>query len=256
MKVTAGAATAPVSKSKHSATPSKLRGATYNCKIGRDPQKVARWVGAFAHHHKLDFIQLQEISTYDQALRKIPGYHLITFPGSKDHGETGILVRDGLASTKGASLQATEGWTNVRGGKAQPRAATTVRIAGWLKLVSLHAPPGIDWKNGHAVGPEQRVKAYGSLMKKVLGAADRLEKNHPERGLLIAGDWNEGAATGGKWSPSWLAAQADLKKHANGRIDWAMSRGLKFSDMKVGPSGGSDHRIVMYTVERPAKQKP
>lgn len=237
-------------------TPSELKGATYNCKIGRKPAAVAKWLGDFAKAKKLDFVQLQEISGYHDALEKIPGYRLITFPKSKDHGETGVLVRDDI-ETKGArSLQSKIGWTNVRGGVAQPRAATSVRLAGWLRVVSVHAPPGIDWKNGQAVGPSQRIRSYGSLTEKLLGHSKRQAERNPDQGMIIGGDWNEGASTGGKWSPSWLAANGGFRKHRTGGIDWEMARGARVSDVKRGPDGGSDHHIVTFTVRRPAsKQK-
>lgn len=229
-------------------TPTTMRGGTYNCEIGRDPEKVAKFVEHAARSQNLDFLQLQEISGYHRALEKIPGYHLVTFPGSKDHGETGVLVKDDLKAQLPRSLQSDEGWTNVRGGVAQPRAATKVTLGGWLDVVSLHAPPGIDWKNGHAVGPEQRIKSYGSLMEKLRDAArTAIAKG---RAVLLGGDWNEGARTGGKWSPSWLASQAGLHKDATGRIDWEMSHGARVTDMRVRDSGGSDHRLVTFTVSK------
>lgn len=245
----------PVEDAPGSQTPSKLKGASYNCKIHRNPATVAKSLGEFARKQNLDFIQLQEISGYHKALEKIPGYKLITFPRSKDHGETGVLVRNEIEAKQAWSVQSTEGWTNVRGGVAQPRAATTVRLAGWLRVVSVHAPPGIDWKNGQAVGPEQRIKSYGSLTQKILDLAQRQAEKHPDQGLLVGGDWNEGARTGGKWSPSWLAANGGMKKHATGGIDWEMSRGAKVSNVKVGPNLGSDHRIVTFTVEQPRARK-
>lgn len=226
-----------------SATPKTMKGGTYNAEIGRDPKHVANVVRGFLENQNLDFLQLQEISGYHRELERIPGYKLITFPGSKDRGETGVLVRDSIEAKFPRSHQADSGWTNVRGGKAQPRAATSVRIAGWLRVASVHAPPGIDWVNGRPVGAPARVKSYQSLMQKLLKQANR-----NDTALLIGGDWNEGARTGGPGSPSWLAAQAGLTKHANHSIDWEMSRGLRLQYLKPGPDGGSDHRLRTFTV--------
>lgn len=191
-------------------SPKTLKGASYNCRIGRNPAVVAKTVAHFAKSRRLDFMQLQEISGYHQVLEKIPGDKLITFPGSKDHGETGVLVRDGLETSAAQSIEADTGWTNVHGNPAQPRAATSVRIGDWLRVASIHAPPGIDWKNGRPVGPEQRVKSYQSLMNKLLAAS----KRNPDVALLYGGDWNEGARSTGPGSPAWLAAQAGMKKSA------------------------------------------
>ena len=49
-----------------------------------------------------------------------------------------------------------------------------------------------------------------TLMEKLRGAArNAIDKG---RAVLLGGDWNEGASTGGTWSPSWLASEADLNK--------------------------------------------
>jgi hypothetical protein len=229
-------------------SPKSLNGASYNCRIGRNPAVVAKTVGHFAKTRKLDFIQLQEISGYHRALEKIPGYKLITFPGSKDRGETGVLVRDTLETKNAKSIEADVGWTNVRGGPAQPRTATSVRIGGWLQVASIHAPPGIDFKDGRAIGPEQRVKSYQSLTRKLLAAAERQQARKPDVAVLYGGDWNEGARTMGPGSPAWLAARAGMKKHATGHIDWEMVRGAKLGNLKTGPRGGSDHPLVTFSV--------
>lgn len=230
-----------------SETPKTLRGASYNCKIDRNPAVVGKTVAQIAKSKKLDFIQLQEISTYRKQLENIPGYKLITFPKSKDRGETGILVRDGLEAKFPKSIEADTGWTNVRGGVAQPRASTTVRLAGWLRVGSVHAPPGIDWKNGKAVGGEARIRSYQSLTSKLAQHANRAQ----DRGLavLLGGDWNEGANSSGLGSPSWLANKAGLKKHPTGGIDWMMSSGLTLSKLRRGAKYGSDHPLVTYTVK-------
>lgn len=230
-----------------SETPKTLRGGSYNCKIDRNPAVVGRTVAQIAKSKNLDFLQLQEISTYRKQLENIPGYKLITFPKSKDRGETGILVREELEAKFPKSVEADTGWTNVRGGVAQPRSTTTVRLAGWLRVGSVHAPPGIDWKNGKPVGGEARIRSYQSLTKKLAAHANRAQ----ERGLavLLGGDWNEGATTGGPGSPSWLANKAGLKKHPTGGIDWMMSSGLALTKLHRGPKFGSDHPLVTYTVK-------
>ncbi|NOJ94092.1 endonuclease/exonuclease/phosphatase family protein, partial [Corallococcus coralloides] len=239
-------------------TPSQLKGATYNVERDRNPQDVKKWLGDFAKKNKLDFVQLQEINGYHKALENIPGYHLVTFPGAKDHGETGILVKDSLLQGQKTSIQGEGGgWTTVRGGHAPPRAATAVKLAGWLQVVSAHQPPSVDWKGGEPVGPKNRVSTYKSLSEKLLGFAQRKIAKNPDEGLLIGGDWNEPASTKGKWSPHWIARQAGMKthggveSHGHGKIDYAMSYGCKVTNVKAGPTGGSDHNIVMFTVSRP-----
>ena len=253
-----GAHTDPASGGK---TPSKLNGATYNVERDRSPAAVHKFLTGFTKSHDLDFVQVQEINGYHQALNSIPGYSLVTFPSAKDHGESGILVRDSLLKSKGSFIQSQGGWTTVRGGHAPPRAATAVKLAGWLDVVSAHQPPSVDWKNGQMVGPENRIKTYKSLSEKLAAYAKRVIGNNPNDGLLIGGDWNEPASTKGKWSPRWIAQQAGmavhggLATHGKGKIDWEMSYGASVTNMQVGPTGGSDHHIVTFTVSRPKGKK-
>ncbi|RKH07182.1 hypothetical protein D7V97_21640, partial [Corallococcus sp. CA053C] len=257
---TEGATAAQASQAgdSDSKTPSKLKGATYNVERDRDPKQVQQWLGKFAKSNDLDFVQLQEINGYHKALENIPGYHLVTFPGAKDHGETGILVKDSLLERQRLSIQGEGGgWNTVRGGHAPPRAATAVQLAGWLKVVSAHQPPSVDWKGGQPVGPPNRVSTYKSLSEKLLAFAKRQIERKPDQGLLIGGDWNEPETTKGKWSPGWIAQQAGMtthggvKSHGDARIDYAMSYGCQVTNVKSGPTGRSDHNIVTFTVSRP-----
>jgi hypothetical protein len=229
--------------------PNRMKGASYNCKIHRNPAVVGKTVEHFLKSRDLDFMQLQEISQYRDVLKKIPGYKLITFKNSKDHGETGVLVRDEIAAKNAQSIEAETGWTNTEGGVAQPRAATSVKLAGWLRVASIHAPPGIDWVNGRPVGGEARIKSYQSLTQKLARAANR----NPNVAMLYGGDWNEGARTGGPGSPSWLAAKTGMKKYPTGGIDWEMARGCVLENLRRGPTGGSDHPLVTFTVIRQGK---
>lgn len=241
-------------------TPSKLRGATYNVERDRSPKDVHRWLGKFAKSNKLDFVQVQEINGYHKALNSIPGYKLVTFPKAKDHGESGILVRDGLLQQHAHYLQPKGGWTTVRGGHAAARSPVMVKLAGWLEVASVHQPPSVDWKHGKMVGPENRVDTYRYTSEAVAKFAQRQVAAHPHDGLLIGGDWNEAASTRGKYSPNWIASQAGMTTHGgrntgHGPIDYELSRGLRMSHIRVGPKGGSDHNIETFTVTRPRSHR-
>ena len=226
-----------------------MKGGTYNCLIGRDPKKVQDAVKHLAKSNQLDFIQLQEISQYHKVLNDIPGYQLITFPGAKDHGESGILVKDGIKVGKPQSIEADSGWISSSGHHAAPRAATSVLLDGWLKVTSVHLPPAIDFKNGHATGAhEARQQSYISLMKKLEASAERFEKNHPGSAMLIGGDWNEGPNSSGVGSPHWLAQMAKMKTYAMGHIDWEMAHGAKVSNAHRRNNAGSDHSPWTFTV--------
>jgi len=241
-------------------TPSQLRGATYNVERDRSPKQVHDWLGKYAKSRKLDFIQVQEINGYHKALNSIPGYKLVTFPKSKDHGESGVLVRDDLLQQHASYLQPKGGWTTVRGGHAAARSPVMVKLAGWLEVASVHQPPSVNWKNGKMVGPENRVDTYRYTSQAVAKFAQRQVAKNPNDGLLIGGDWNEGAATRGKWSPNWIASQAGLTTHGgrntgHGPIDYELSRGVRVSNIRVGPTGGSDHHIETFTVTQPRSKR-
>ena len=129
-------------------------------------------------------------------------------------------------------------------------AAVSVRLAGWLRVASVHAPPAVDFVNGKPVGGDARVKSYQSLMQQLAKAANRVEGNHPDLALLYGGDWNEPTGTHGPGSPHWLAQQAGMKMNSKRPIDWEMARGCKVTDMRVGKNFGSDHKLIMFTVSR------
>lgn len=233
------------------ATPNVMKGGSYNCLIGRPPEVVRKAVSHIVHSKNLDFLQLQEISQYRGALKAIKGYRLITFPGSKDHGESGILVKKELAAQYPRSIEAETGWTNVRGGPAQPRAAVTAKLAGWLRVASVHLPPAVDFGGGKAFGGAARVKSYQSLMGKLAHFANRLSERNPKLGILFGGDWNEGARTMGPGSPLWLARKTGMKTHTKGGIDWEMAKNALVTNMVRGKHYGSDHPLVTFTVTRP-----
>ena len=252
-----GAKPDPSSGSK---TPSKLKGATYNVERDRSPAQVHKWLGTFAKNHNLDFVQVQEINGYHQALNSIPGYSLVTFPKTRDGGESGVLVRDGLLKTGEDHLDPKGGWRTVRKGYAAARSPVMVKLAGWLEVASIHQPPSVDWKNGKMVGPPMRIDTYRSTSEVLAKFAKNQIAKNPTDGLLIGGDWNEAAATKGKWSPRWIAEQAGLITHGgrntgHGPIDYELSNGCRVSDIKVGPKGGSDHNILTFTVSRPKAKK-
>lgn len=224
-----------------------LKGGTYNCLVGRSPAVVKDAVRDFMKNRNLDFLQLQEMTQYRKVLNEIPGYKLITFPGSRDHGETGILVRDGIKVSDRESIQSVGDWKSKDGEVRRARAATSVLLDGWLRVVSVHAPPAIDFRNGHAVGPEARVASYKNLMRKLERAAERYTRNGED--IVMGGDWNEGPNSTGVGSPHWLARMAGMKTHKGGHIDWQMTRGVRLTNMQAGPSRGSDHRLWTFVIK-------
>lgn len=75
--------------------------------------------------------------------------------------------------------------------------------------------------------------------------------------LCLAGDWNEGPASRGRYSPWWIAKRAKLRMPDGWvGIDYAMTSALLSEHRRIpgskrpGP-GGSDHWMVAFTVTNP-----
>lgn len=237
-----------------------LTGATYNCRrhalagehYTRTPTQVLTFLREVCSTRRPAFLLLQEAAGYLEVLRTIPGYDLLAFPGSPDHGDNAILIRGDVDHGPGWPLDVSGTWRTVRGGRSHARTPLTVELNGWLRVCCVHPPPSVRWRAGAPVGPVQRIRVYRTITRRLLTFALHMEAGAPAESLLIGGDWNGRRSDRGPWSASWLADKAGLVKHGGGRIDWVMTRHATVSDIVVDhhDNGGSDHPIVYLTVHR------
>jgi hypothetical protein len=223
-----------------------LRGGTLNLLCGRDPDRVAAWVDTWATTRRLDFLALQETGRYCRHLEALEGWQLIA-PAWPDRRwpETAVLVRDGIAAGPGYLVATRATWHTPDGIPRGPRRFTTVQVAGWIRVTSVHYPAGVRFLNGHATGGRDRVTAY-------LTCSARLEDHcHRWPGpLALVGDWNAPRAASGPGSPRWLATRNHLQGHG-ARIDYPLIRGCVLGGVRVWhDTGGSDHPAVTFTVTR------
>jgi hypothetical protein len=226
--------------------PRPIRGATYNCLLGRDPDRVARWVHHLMVTKQLSFVLVQEGHDYVEAFRALDGCRVISPPGG--HHETLIIVD---ASTASAAQWRVEleplGWNTVRGGRAFPRTMAVCVLDGWLTVGSVHFPPSVSWHRGRMRGPEQRVRAYRRCSRRLA----RWLGGH-RRPVLVAGDYNEPADTRGRWSPRWIARVAGAHIWTTGGIDFLIGDRVRVTGLhNVADRGGSDHHARVFTVHPP-----
>jgi hypothetical protein len=226
--------------------PRPIRGATYNCLRGRNPDRVARWVRELMVHKNLSFVLLQEATDYVDVLRGLPGCVLVSPAGG--HHETVIVVdtTTGVSNPDRVSLEPL-GWSTVRGGRAWPRTMAVCRLDGWLVVGSVHFPPSVTWRAGRPRGPSERVKAYRRSSRTLT----RWLSNR-RRPVLVAGDFNEPADTAGRWSPRWIARTSGSHIWTTGGIDYAIGARVRVTGLhNVADRGGSDHHARVFTVHPP-----
>lgn len=150
----------------------RLLGGTWNVLAGRDPGSVARYAVSLMRRYNLDFLLLQEATGYHTALRqagnsyRLGGFDLIGFTAVPGESQNPILVRRGLAHTSGHTVQLSRnGWPLAGGGFHAPIYATSVEVAGWLRLWSVHLP---NFERGPA-----HSKAYRQAARRIKRASRR-----------------------------------------------------------------------------------
>lgn len=232
----------------------KLQGGSYNLRYGRPQLAVKSEVERLLKKHNLDFLAVQEAEDYWRVLNNIKGYKYFSTRTYRGGTENGILVREGLKTSKPMFDSFGDGWITDRGGNHAPVSLSRVKIAGWLRVGSIHAPTPIYFGKSGPSGPEERLDDFMLLMKKVY----RYLKFAGKTSKIIVGDWNEPLSTKTPWSPGWIAAKtkATVKDTEStsgfGRIDYPMGKNVKFDrvfkDLEINEN--SDHEPVIFTVSK------
>lgn len=240
----------------------RLRVGTWNMLRDRsDGQVRGNLRELLADHPGLHALALQEVRGYHDVLRRIPDWKLYgTSTGPRGADQCAWLVRDGVPADRLDTMDlGGDGWTTATGHHHVGAVATTVRLAGWLRAVSLHLPPSVNWVHGRPVGPPERVDDYRENMRRLMvhrhqhhpaarsgltmvRQGGRYGSDHPlvtftvaqledRHGLLYAGDWNcRPGRDEGRFSVSWLGMHAEM----------AVGKAANVS----GPHGGIDLALV------------
>lgn len=238
--------------------PKTLRLGTFNLLRDRSDGRARGDVRAILRDHDLHALAYQEGHDYADALERVhPDYRLLVRRGGRGYDQNGWIVREDVTA-RGLHIVdlGGDGWTTVTGLHHVGLVATAVTLAGWLRGVSLHLPPSIDWPHGRPVGPAERVDDYIAAMRRLLRYA--AQRTGP-RGLLYVGDWNcrpgrdEGFA-----SASWLARAAFMRigrapnqSGALHGIDFPMvDRDTILTHVRQQDRYGSDHPLVTFKATR------
>jgi hypothetical protein len=221
-------------------TPSTLRFATYNMLRDRKPNVVRGALLDIVDDHQPHAIAVQEARDYIDVLKRVPGYELYAKYAPQGAEQNGWLVREDVrcGSLRVIDLGG-DGWTTADGHHHVGILATGVVLGGWLRALSIHLPPSINWPHGKPVGPPERVDDYKANMRTLLRYADDRDdcrsqlidvkqrehygSDHPlvtfkvrrvadRRGLLYVGDWNcRPGRDEGLYTASWLAERAHME---------------------------------------------
>jgi endonuclease/exonuclease/phosphatase family metal-dependent hydrolase len=226
-----------------------LRGGTFNLLYGRDPERVIREVSRLFDKHGLGFLCVQEFSDYRDDF-KAAGWTVVP-----EHGpcESGVLVAPGVAVDEVSRHVYGDGWITVRGGRFPAAVHNEVRLAGWLRVRSVHLPTPTFWPNGRLMAPAERADDLRATMR---GLWRFLARPGFWNARLVAGDWNEPPQTVGQWTPRWLARTTGSRlavptsREGHGRIDYAVVKGARvveiFKDTTIPEL--SDHEPVIFKV--------
>jgi hypothetical protein len=133
-----------------------LRGAIWNVQRDREPGDFLPFLNAFLRVHRTDFVLLQEVQQYHQALKTIPGYSLYAEPG-RGKNQNAILVRHGIKTHRfRVKRMAPWTWRTAAGKEHASPYMPHVGLDRWLRVASVHEMSRIDWRGGIMRGPWDR----------------------------------------------------------------------------------------------------
>lgn len=223
-----------------------MKGGTWNLHQGRAVDTVVAEVVEFVTSEDLDFLAVQEASSYlgrkmRRALRE-HGYKIgRAWAPDRSARDSAIITRK-TRRAGGARMHRLGGigWERGKGrpGLHWPRTAQSLRV-DWLRVLDVHQPPG-------PFGPAfpLRRKANEKGYQRVARIVTRWIK----RGIswVGPGDWNREPS-----DPVVKAFIAATGAEVTGSgIDWIASHGVTVSNVRKHKFGTSDHRPVTFTVER------
>jgi endonuclease/exonuclease/phosphatase family metal-dependent hydrolase len=216
---------------------------------GRDPDHATSRLFSFVHRERLDFLALQEIVAYRPeiaATAEARDMTLVVFTeNGRPQADEGILVAKGIDVTHARSLTLS---TDPDATPHGPMFAPTAVLDEWLRVVSIHYPPGV-----HApAGPRARARVRSS--RRLASFA----RWHPALPLAYVGDWNQGPDELTPGSPRTLArtirgtiAAGNVGTHgrrSHPPIDYAIVRGADVDDLETHTGLGSDHAAVTFLI--------
>lgn len=209
----------------------------YNCKVGRDPQVVGKFVLWLLRHFNLDFLFLQEATQYKRVLDRVPGYQNFQYDEGVDTTELAILVKDRIYARRPVFRRMKKRWWGAKNRRWRaPRILLSIR-AGKLRLTGLHR---VAYQK-HQVNREANRELDAALI-------GHLQQHSSARNLVVA-DWNDRIS-----SPELeriieaidaLPPIPDVND-----IDYGITTGrCRITELReIDEDGGSDHKPKIGTV--------
>lgn len=213
--------------------PAALRMGAWNLRVNRDPSTVAGEVSALLEDERLDVLAVCEAWQYDRQLARLVGFDYHTSRGKDPSArDAGILVRHGIP-VRGYRLTRTGvTWKRAKGpGQHWARSLPSLVVPPAGRVVSVHAPPRYAGKLATAA-------VWARLVVLLAG----------RRRFVAIGDYNATARDSGPFSPHALAMATHGRLIGAERIDHALVRGLRVTNVRRGPRRGSDHFPLLMDV--------
>jgi len=215
--------------------------ATWNLRVGRKPDVVAREVDHLLTAHDLDVLLVCEAAGYIKALRRaLKGRYKIAtgLAGDISGRDSAIIVRKGLSrGIRRVHRLERMGWERRAGrpGLHHNRSAVSQSVEG-IRFLSVHLPPPAG------DGQPLRRAAMGSALKTVHDIGERWTERG--RRWVMAGDWN---LTPEQAIPRIVFPPKDFP-HIGAHIEWAIGHGVRLSVHERIDPAGSDHPPVLFRV--------
>ena len=164
------------------------------------------------------------------------------------------MVKDGIRVSHRTSLRCKQGWAIDEDHRHAPRTVVLANVE-WLRVASVYAPPGCTWQNGSIQGADEAMSVYGEWSCALSASMRAQFRDHPEQPVLYGGTWGATSVDRGEFTPSWMAAAAQVGRGAGFRsngytIDHIWSRKLAvdhYVRRRTAGSGGQAHTFTVMT---------
>lgn len=213
--------------------------ATWNLRVGRPRETVAREVDDLLTVHDLDALAVQEAAAYIPALRRrLKGRYVVATGVGTAGRDSAVISRRSLPRKRRRIHRLSRrGWERRAGrpGLHHERKMVSQVVAG-IRFAAPHLPP--------PAGPRQPMRAaatHASWAKLHMLAARWMGTP-----WVAPGDWNARPD-----SPAALSLETAADARIQGSaIDWVMSHDVKVANVRRIEHGSSDHRPVLFEVTR------
>lgn len=210
-----------------------------NLHASSNPYVVIPWLLAQALARRVDVLLLQEATPRHAALlARLPRWTLVRV------GDEALLARRRLLAAPEVLEDASTRWAGKHvEGPHKPRTIPSALVRGWLRVVSVHYPPG--WEDG----PDDRRQAGVAYMHHLEALLEDLE----DAPVLAGGDWNAlrlSTALRASWRHTGLRSYGAGIDYVAASLNVRVSR-----YRRIGRSPGMDHEAVLV-VAHPSTLTP